>query len=80
MLLPYGFILWIPTIASLLLYVALWNVNELLGWTPAVYATWFLGALGMQYFFSNIWWFWLTGLLAQVALAFLLSIKWRLSG
>ena len=78
MLLPYAFILWIPTVASLLLYMGLWNVNELLGRSPVVYGVWFLAALAMQYFSPTVW-FWLAGLLLQTGLAILLSLKWYLT-
>jgi hypothetical protein len=75
---PYGFIFWAPALASLALLIMLWNVNELLGWSPAIFGIWFLAAVALQYVLTGIW-FWLAGLLLQAALATVLSVKWRMS-
>lgn len=75
---PYAFIFWAPALASLALLVMLWNMHELLGWSPAIFGIWFVVAVTLQYVLAGVW-FWLAGLLLQAALAMVLSVKWRMN-
>jgi hypothetical protein len=76
MLVPYAFIFHVPALASLALLVMLWNMDALLGRSPTIFGIWFIVALVMQYSGRGVW-LWLTGLLLQTGLAFILSLKWR---
>jgi len=72
----YFVIFWLPTIASLLLLVRLWNEGELMGRGAALCACWFLLSLCTQYFAWNPA-LWAVGLVSQTGLAIFMSVKWK---
>ena len=72
----YFVIFWLPTIASLLMLVRLWNEGELTGRGAMMFGCWFLLSLGTQYFARNPG-MWAAGLVSQTGLAILLILKWR---
>lgn len=69
-------IFFIPVFASLWFLFALRRAAELSGWREAVYWIWFVVALLIQ-LLARPWYLWLTGLLAQVALALVLTITYK---
>ena len=68
----------LPILISLWFLVRLWRESELYGKTALVCGCWWLLATMTQVFASGPG-VWLTGLLAQVALAILLVLKQQMS-
>jgi hypothetical protein len=68
----------IPILISLWFLVRLWRANELFGKAAIIAASWWALATIIQLFASGPG-MWITGLLAQVALAILLVLKQKMS-
>jgi hypothetical protein len=75
----FPFLVWGATATSLVLFVVLWNIDELGVRRLAILGVWFAGAAWCQFFSGSPVWV-AVGLGLQTLLAVYLLILWRLSG
>ena len=68
----------IPIAVSGWMLFRLWRAGELFGWTSTVFCVWFVMALLAQVFGESVT-VYLIGLIGQVALAIVLTLKQKLS-
>ena len=68
----------IPIVVSLWYFVRLWRDGELFGKAALIFGGWWILATVLQLSASGPGW-WVTGLVAQVALAIVLVLKLRMS-
>ncbi len=75
----YFLIFWIPAVASAVLLLICWQLEELVGKIGVVLIAWFLIALGMQFLSTLMSPFWALGIVLQVMLAIFLSLRLKVS-
>ncbi len=75
----YFLIFWIPAVASTVLLLLCWQLEELVGKIGIVLIAWFFIALAMQFFSPLMSPVWALGIVLQVVLAVFLSLRLKVS-